>query len=243
MTALPSLGLGLDHLPLGVLLHQLDLLAGQLVDLPLLRAGRLDDQADLGAARAADVADDVAELLLDEVDLVAVFLLDADDLVLGLEPAVLVGRHAGDDLLDDRVAVLRLERRADAFERQVQRLADHVLERLGAHVARVRVERPGQAAQVDLEQVAHVELVDDAVAVPVADRELLDRLLALDLVDDLELEQVELDLLPPALVGLLGVGRVVVGSGSSTIDSSTVKSGFCLSSSLTVASRSSDRFR
>ena len=94
--------------------------AGQLVDLPLLGAGRLDDQPDLGPARAADVADDVAELLLDEVDLRAVLLLDADDLVLGLEPAVLVGRHPGDDLLDDRVAVLRLERGADAFERQVQ---------------------------------------------------------------------------------------------------------------------------
>ena len=148
------LGLGLDDLALGVLLVQLDLLAGQLVDLPLLGVGRLDDQADLGAARAADVADDVAELLLDEVDLLAVLLLDADDLVLGLEPAVLVGGHAGDDLLDDRVAVLGLERGADALEREVELLVDHVLERLGAHVARVRVEGPGQAGEVDLEQVA-----------------------------------------------------------------------------------------
>ena len=69
---------------------------------------------------AADVADDVAELLLDQVDLLAVLLLDADDLVVGLEPAVLVGGHAGDDLLDDREAVLRLERGADPFEREVQ---------------------------------------------------------------------------------------------------------------------------
>ena len=157
---LAVLGLGLDDLALGVLLEQLDLLAGQLVDLPLLGAGRLDDQPDLGAARAADVADDVAELLLDEVDLLAVLLLDADDLVLGLEPAVLVGGHAGDDLLDDRVAVLRLERGADPFEREVELLADRVLERPGAHVARVRVEGPGQAAEVDLEQLGHVELVD-----------------------------------------------------------------------------------
>ena len=121
LSGLALVVLGLDDLALGVLLGQLDLLAGQLVDLPLLGAGGLDDQADLGAARAADVADDVGELLLDEVDLRAVFLLDADDLVLGLEPAVLVGGHPGDDLLDDRVAVLRLERGADAFEREVER--------------------------------------------------------------------------------------------------------------------------
>ena len=49
---LAVLGLGLDDLALGVLLAELDLLAGQLVDLPLLGAGRLDDQPDLGARAA-----------------------------------------------------------------------------------------------------------------------------------------------------------------------------------------------
>ena len=78
----------------------------------------------------------------------------------------------GHDLLDDRVAVLRLERGADAFEREVELLADHVFEVLGAHVARVRVEGPGQAAEVDFEQVAHVELVEHPVPVSIADREL-----------------------------------------------------------------------
>jgi len=77
----------------------------------------------------------------------------------------------------------------------------------------VRVEGPRQAAEVDLQQLAHVELVDESVAVLVADQDLLDGLLALGLVDDLELEEVELDLLPPALLGLLGVGRVVVEVG------------------------------
>ena len=48
---LAVLGLGLDDLPLGVLLAQLDLLPDQLVDLPLLGAGGLDDEPDLGAAR------------------------------------------------------------------------------------------------------------------------------------------------------------------------------------------------
>ena len=150
LRSLPSRRLGLDDLALGVLLLELDLLAGQLVDPLFLGAVGLDDQPDLGPARPADVADHVVELLLDQVDLLAVLLLDADDLVFGLEPAVLVGRHAGDDLGDDRVAVLRPERRADPLQREVELLVEHVLQVLRAQVGRVRVEGLGQAGQIDL---------------------------------------------------------------------------------------------
>ena len=107
----------------------------------------------------------------------------------------------------------------------------------------MRVEGPGQAAEIDLEEVGHVELVDQPVPVAVADRQPLDRLVFLLGLVELELEHVELDPLPPPLLRL-GVGRGSRSvSGSSTIDSSTVKSGFCLRSSRTAASRSSARFR
>ena len=191
-----------------MLLLELDLLAGELVDLPLLGPHRLDDQADLGVLGPADEADDVAQLLLDQVDLLAVLLLDADDLVLGLEPAVLVGGHAGHDLLDDRVAVFRRQRRPDALERQVELLVEHVLQVLGAHVRRVGVERPGQAREVDLQELAGVELVEHPVAVAIADRQLAGRFGLFGLVGP-ELEQVELDPLPPSLVGFLLVSRIV----------------------------------
>ena len=204
---------GLDDLPLGVVLDQLDLLAGQFVDLPFLRVGGLHHQADFGAARASNVADDVAQFLLDEVDLGPVFLLDADDLVIDLQPAVLVGGHAGDDLLDHRVAVIGLKRRANAFQREVQGLLHHVLEGLRVHVVGMRVEGFGEGGQVELQEVAHVELADGAAAIAIADLQLLDGLSAFELIDHLELEQVELDPLPPTVLGLGVVGGIVVEVG------------------------------
>ena len=147
---------------------------------------RLNDELDLGPSRAADVANDVVELLLDQVDDFAVFLLDPDDLVFGLKPPVPVGRHVGDDLGHDREAVFRPQRRADPLQREVELLIEHVLEVLGAQVRRVRVERLGQARQIDFHQLAGVDLVGLAVAVAIADRPLAHRFGFIDVVDDLE---------------------------------------------------------
>ena len=155
--------------------------------------------------RTANFANHVVELLLDQVDDLAVFLFDANDLVFGLEPPVTVGRHLRNDLGDNRVAVFRAKRRADPLERQVKLLVEHVLEILGAQVRRMRVEGLRQARQVDLQELAGVDLVGLAVAIAIADRPLAHRFGVVDVVDHLQGEQVELDLLAQPLVGL---GRV-----------------------------------
>ena len=73
----------------------------------------------------------------------------------------------------------------------------------------MRVEGLGQARQIDLQQLAGVDLVGLPVAVAIADRPLAHRLGVVDIVDDLQGEQVELDLLAQPLVGLGLVGRIV----------------------------------
>ncbi len=122
-------------------------------------------------------------------------------------------------------------------------LIEHVLEVLGAEVRGVRVEGLGQARQIDFHQLAGVDLVGLAVAVAIADRPLSNRFGVIDVVDDLGEEQVELDLLAEPLVGLGLIDGIVDLLGSSLRYSSTVKSCFCLSSSIEVLYRSSCRWR
>ena len=76
---------------------------------------------------------------VDEVGELGAFLLgDADDAVAVLDQAAAGGGAAGDEFLDLAVAVLGLQRGADADEREVH--ADFkALELLGTHVVRVRV--------------------------------------------------------------------------------------------------------
>lgn len=78
--------------------------------------------------RPSDVTDHVAQFLLDQVGLGPVVVEDADDLVVGLEPAVLVGGHVRHHLGDHRVAVLGPKQRADAVQRQVELLVEHVFQ-------------------------------------------------------------------------------------------------------------------
>ena len=205
---LPFVGLGFDDLALGVLFLELDFLASQLVDPFFLGSVGLDDEPDLGAARPSNVADHVVELLLDQVDRLAV-LLDADDLVFGLEPAVLVGGHAGDDLGHDRVAILGPKLGADSLEREVKRLVVHVLPILGPQIGGVGIEGLGEVGQIGLEQLAGIDLVDLPVAVAIANRPLLDRLVVADVFDDFRVEQVEFHFLPQPGVGFGFVGREI----------------------------------
>ena len=91
---------------------------------------------------------------------------------------------------------------------RVKLLVEHVFQVLGAQVRRMRVEGPGQAGQINFQELAGIELVEHPVAILVPHRELADRLGLFGLVGP-ELKQVELDLLPPPLVGFLLVDRVI----------------------------------
>ena len=200
LSSLPSVALAVDDLALGMLFLELDLLAGQLVDVLLLRPVGLNDQSHLGPSRTSDEADDVVELLLNQVDHVAVFLLDADDLVLGLETSIPVGGHPGHDLGHNRVTIFRPQRCADSLERKVKLLIEHVLQILGTEIRRVRIECLGQAGQIDLQQFAGIDLVHLPVTVLVANLPLADSLGFVELLDDLRVEQIELDLFAQSLV-------------------------------------------
>ena len=89
------------------------------------------------------------------------------------------------DLGHNREAVFRPERGADPLQGEVKLLIEHVLEVLGAQVRRMRVEGLGQARQIDLHQLAGVDLVGLAVAVAIADRPLAHRFGFVDVVDHL----------------------------------------------------------
>ena len=142
---------GVEHLALGFAVLQFDLLADDLVDLSLAVAAGEHLQADRRSTRAADQFDDVAELHIDHVDHLALaFLPHADDLVLDLQPAVLVGGAVGDDLLDDRVAVLVRQRRANPLQLQAHGDVE-VLLRAGRHVVGVRVERRRIGVEIHLQ--------------------------------------------------------------------------------------------
>ena len=117
----------LNDLPFDLLLGQLDGPPSQRVDgdlaLLVLRRvfeidmlGRFDLQSHLRAARTADQAHDLIQLHFDDGhDLAVALAVDADDLVADFEASVLFGGAAGNDLLDDGVAVFLTQGRADAL--------------------------------------------------------------------------------------------------------------------------------
>ncbi len=111
-----------DHLGLGRLLLQLDLLPGD-GDLALLpvhaHLGGQVIQAHLGILLAADLGHHVVDAPADHVGHRArTALAHADNAVTGLERAIEVGGPAGDDLADHHHVVLALQLRTDAFQRQ-----------------------------------------------------------------------------------------------------------------------------
>ena len=88
-------------------------------------------------------------------------------------------------------------------------LVEHVLQILGSQVGRVRIDSSRQAGEIDLKQVAGIDLVIHPIAVAIPDRTLANRFGFVELFDDLGNEQVELDLLAAPLVGFGLVDRVV----------------------------------
>ena len=121
--------------------------------------GGQDFQADGRAALAADQLDHVAELHVGHVDDLAVFsLAHAEHLVVFRQPFVLVGGTAGNDLLDDGVALgSGLQRGSDSVEVQPH-LDFEIVERVGRHVAGVRIVGGRQRGQEQFEQLVVVGL-------------------------------------------------------------------------------------
>ena len=138
-----------------------------------------------------------------------VALADGDDLVVHLQLTALFGHAAGHQLLDHREAVLAHQRGPDpALEFQTHGDVE-VLLRLGRHVAGVRVERRGEGVQIHLQQFCVVDLVHPPGEAAVSLRQLVLRLLALDLLVRLQRQQVVLDPLPPQVAGLGRVARIL----------------------------------
>ena len=183
---------------LGRLVLRVDLLAHHGVNLAAPSVGRNDLQADHRAALAADEFHNVADLHVDHVGQVSLLALPhADHLVVFLQAAVLVGRPALDDLLDDRVAVVVLQRAPDALEVQSH---DHVEVFFGfrRHVGGMGVERGRQRVQIEFQQLVAADLVHLPGSAAIVPLQFLLRVLrVLLLLVHLGLEDVELQLLPP----------------------------------------------
>ena len=199
--------LGLDDLALGMLLGELDLLAGDLVDPLLLGAVRLNDQPTLVPRgprmwRTTSLSFFSTRSMTSPSSFSMPMILSS-----GWSRPSLSAAMSG------TISVTTAKPSSDRSDapipsrRKVELLIEHVLEVLGPQVRGVRVERLGQARQVDLHQLAGVDLVSLAVAVAIADRPLAHRFGFIDVVDDLGEEQVELDLLAQPLVGFRLVDR------------------------------------
>ena len=191
----------LDHLPAGLGILQLDLRAGDVVDLRRRLACGNHLEPDERAPLAPNQLHHLVEVHVDDVGNLALRPLPhADDAILRLEPTVAVGGTAGGQLHDRRVAVLALELCADAVELQPHPDLK-VLQRAGRHVAGVRIETARQRREVDLEQLVGRHLVPPLGKAAVPAEELFLGLLGGRLLHLLH-EQVVLDPPPPEVFGL-----------------------------------------
>ena len=204
----------LDHFAPGFALFQFDLSAGDVVDHLLGLAVRNHFQADDRAALAADLFDRLVQAEVGRVFDRPVFALaDADDPVLLLQLAVFERGPAGNDLVDDRVAVVVLQLRTDAVQLQPHRDLEVFLRRR-RHVGRVRIVGRRHGRQIPFEQVVMLELMHPLLDAQVAARKLVAGFLAFHLLGGLQHQQVVLDLLPPQVfrlfrcLGVLGLLRV-----------------------------------
>ena len=109
---------------------------------------------------SSDQSDHLAQFHFDNVfDVTTLILADADDLVSHFDPAVFVGRSAADDLCYGRVAVLRPQRSANPLKAQLH-IDPKLIDRVGRHVAGMRVEAVRQRRQIHLQLLAAFELED-----------------------------------------------------------------------------------
>ena len=152
----------LHHHGLGLLLGEFDFVADDFHDAPLGAidgCGRDHGEPHLGVARAADHFDDLVELHIDGVHRLGLALRDGDDAVVGLDLLAHVGRAAGHDAADARVAVIELQHRADAAQRELH-VVDVEIRRLDrTHVIGVRVVAVRERGEINLENFREVVLL------------------------------------------------------------------------------------
>ena len=170
----------LDQLPLGLGILELDLVADDRDDFADggIGAGRDDREADLATFFAADLADDLGELLVDHVHELALALRDGDHLVADLDLLALLGGGPGPDLLDHGVAVLGLERGADAEEAEVHAHRE-LIQLAFAEVIGVRVVGVTERIEPELEHLVGLELLQVPQRPLVAAGQFLDDLVVL----------------------------------------------------------------
>ena len=167
----------LDHLATSFGVLEFDLRPGDVVDLGHVLTDGNHLEADGRAPLAPDQLHDLVQVHVDDIDDLAFrTLAHTDHAILGLEPAVFVGRAARSEFHDRGVAVLALELGADAIELQPHPDLE-VLQGAGGHVAGVRIETAGERREVGLEQLVGRHLVPPLGEAAIAAQELVLRLL------------------------------------------------------------------
>ncbi len=102
-----------------------------------------DLEADGGAFLAADHIHDLVELHPHAIDELPIALRHRADAVVDLQPAITLGGAAGDQFHDFRIAILRVQDRADADQREPH-VDREVLQVALAQVLRVRIVGQGE---------------------------------------------------------------------------------------------------
>ena len=189
----------------GVLLGELDLVADQPYDPALGVADRVhrdNGKPHLGAFFATDHVHDLAELHVEAVHRLGLALSHGDDLVLGLELLAQLSGTARGEIHDLGVALIILPKLgADAVELELHVVDVEILGIRRSHVIRMRVKGMAKCREVNLQNLARIELLHVLLQPRVALGDLLGRLLRLFLCQ-LAIQELELDPLPPDLRGL-----------------------------------------
>ena len=135
---------------------------------------RHDVEPDGRPALAANLIDDVGELHIDDVFHGSAFALaDADNLIFDFQLALLLRRAPLHNPLNDRIAVVPLQRRADSLEIQSHHNRK-VLIGFRGHIGRVRIVRVGDRGEIDFEDVVVARLAQALLKCGIAAHELGD---------------------------------------------------------------------
>ena len=181
--------------------HQSDGLAHRRIS----RVGGDDSQPHDGPLGAADEADGLRERHIDNVHGWFPVLGDRHDPVADLEEFAAGGRTARHEFANFAVAILGLERGADADERQVHR-DGKILGLPPAHIIRMRVVSVGERGEVDLQHLVLLPLLHRVKGPLVTAGKGLDDFVGL-LVAKLLLQVFVAQLLAPEVFGLSEVTR------------------------------------
>ena len=194
--------LDLKHLAMGLAVGENHLGPHDSYQLGTLAVGMPDLELDPRAFLAANELHDIGELHVQQVhEVLGVPLGHRENLILRLQPSIARRRAAGNDLVDHRVAIDRLQRSPDPLELQAH--ADlEILEGVRRHVGCMRVIGHGRRGQKDLQQLHAIGLAHADGEVLVELDDLVARLLHRLAIDELLQEQ-HLHSLAPEVGNLL----------------------------------------